>query len=97
MTTPFMNRHFDIKKKSWYIGENKEGIQVVRKTINDFYIRVTNIIEASEEIREINGQINKFGSINRFTGFIKSNEYIDKDIEKNVAEKAAKDFYNADE
>lgn len=59
MSNIFINRHFDVSKKSWYIGENTQGIEVVKQTIEDFYERITNIIEVSDEIRLLHNQVSK--------------------------------------
>ena len=54
MSNPLVNRHFDTKKKSWYIGENTQGIETCKQTIESFYERITRIIEVSDEIRLLN-------------------------------------------
>ena len=33
----FENRHFDIHRKSWYIGEDKEAQNKIMTTITNFY------------------------------------------------------------
>ena len=50
----FDNRHFDTKRKSWFIGENEEGRNKIETTINEFYEQLTKLIEVSEDIRELN-------------------------------------------
>ena len=33
----FENRHFDFKRKSWYIGEGQEGKNLIQNSIKAFY------------------------------------------------------------
>lgn len=60
----FENRHFDTKKQSWYIGEDYIGRQKINCTIDKFFEQLTHLINVSEEIRDINAQMNKIKDIN---------------------------------
>lgn len=50
----FENRHFDTFRKTWHIGEDHQGKEKIWDSMNKFYSQLNNIIQVSEEIREIN-------------------------------------------
>ena len=53
----FEKTNTDIDRKSWYIGENAEGIKIIKRAMNDFYESYTKLIEVSEEIRLQNSKL----------------------------------------
>ena len=54
MINIYNERHHDIRKKCWYIGEGDEARQRLKDTMEAFYATVTRAVKASEEIRELN-------------------------------------------
>ena len=54
MINIYEERHFDIRRKSWYIGEDEKAHETLRNTMLKFYDSLTEIIKLSEDIRVIN-------------------------------------------
>lgn len=61
MRKPYRNmiegRHFEIKRKSWYIGHGRQAFATVEETLEKFYGRLVEILNVSEEIRLMNSQM----------------------------------------
>jgi len=54
MINIYEDRHFDIRRNSWYIGEDKKGHETLSNTMLKFYDSLTEGIKLSEDIRLIN-------------------------------------------
>lgn len=59
------DRHFDTFRKSWYIGDNQFGKEKLWATMNKFFDQLNKIIKVSEEIRELNNQMNNIQNIDK--------------------------------
>ena len=41
MINIFDERHFDVRKKSWHIGEDQEAHKKIKETMDEFYESLT--------------------------------------------------------
>ena len=52
-TNPFEKRYLNPKITTWYIGENMNGISIVRESMDSFYKNLVELVETSENVRAI--------------------------------------------
>ena len=64
----FENRHFDYKRKSWYLGTDAKARQIVDDSIKSFYEKLTTVMMLSEKIRELNDQFTAIKDISEVNG-----------------------------